>query len=97
MSLKPHLKPSRAVRNAALAILVVHTATALWVWSSWGQFGRGTALVWLDFPVALTYLDLPDPQFLAASLIAGGLQWAGLAALLTYLVGRSARPRAPLQ
>ena len=87
------LRAGRALRNAALAILVLHTVTALYVWRSWGQFGRGTVLVWMDFPIALAYLDLPDPQFLAASLLLGGLQWAALAVLLTYLVGRSVRPK----
>jgi hypothetical protein len=81
----------RAMRNAALVVVVLHTLTALWVWRSWGEFGRGTVLVWMDFPVSFAYLHLPDPQFLAGSLLLGGIQWALVAALLTYLLGRSTR------
>ena len=81
----------RAMRNAALAVVVLHTLTALWVWRSWGEFGRGTVLVWMDFPVSFTYLHLDDPRFLAGSLLLGGVQWAVIAAVLTYLLGISTR------
>ena len=81
----------RAMRNAALAVVVLHSLTALWVWRSWGEFGRGTVLVWMDFPVSFAYLHLDDPGFLVGSLLLGGVQWAAIAAGLTYLVGRSTR------
>lgn len=82
---------TRAVRNAVIAVVLFHSLIALWVWRSWGELGRGTVLVWMDFPVSFTYLHLGDPQFLLGSLLLGGLQWALVAALVTYLLGRSAR------
>jgi hypothetical protein len=81
----------RAVLQAIVAVLVLHTAFVLWVWNSWGEFGRGTVLVWMDFPASLLYLERTDTAFLTGSLLAGGLQWVLLAALLTWIVGRSAR------
>jgi hypothetical protein len=81
----------RAVLRAVIAVLLLHTAFAVWVWYSWGQFGRDTILVWMDFPASLIYLDRADATFLAGSLLLGGLQWGLLAALLTWIVGRSAR------
>lgn len=81
----------RAVLRAVAAVLLLHTAFAVWIWYSWGQFGRDTILVWMDFPASLIYLDRADATFLAGSLLLGGLQWGLLAALLTWIVGRSAR------
>jgi hypothetical protein len=81
----------RAVLHAVVAVLVLHTVFVLWVWNSWGEFGRGTVLVWMDFPASLLYLERADAPFLAGSLLAGGLQWTLLAALLTWTLGRSAR------
>ena len=85
---------TRAVRNAVIAVVLLHSLIVPWVWRSWGEFGRGTVLVWMDFPLSFTYLHLDDPQFLLGSLLLGGLQWAAIAAFITYLVGRSARDRA---
>lgn len=86
---------TRAIRNAVVAVILLHSLIALWVWYSWGEFGRGTVLVWMDFPVSFTYLHLADRPFLLGTLLLGGLQWALIAALLTYLVGRSTHDRAP--
>jgi hypothetical protein len=79
------------VLHTVVAVLVLHTVFVLWVWNSWGEFGRSTVLVWMDFPASLLYLERADAPFLAGSLLAGGLQWALLAALLTWTLGRSAR------
>ncbi len=94
------MKPSRrAVVAAVLIGVTVHTLTVLSVWQSWGYFGRANVLAWIDFPVSLTYLDLEGDPMLAWSLVAGGLQWAVIAALLTVLLGstlpsrRSGGPR----
>jgi hypothetical protein len=81
----------RTLLPAVLIGVVLHTVTVLWVWKTWGYFGRGNVLAWLDFPVSLAYLQLDDTPLLVWSLIAGGLQWAAIAAALTWLVGRSAR------
>jgi hypothetical protein len=86
---------SRAIRNASIAAVLIHTIIALSVWHNWGEFGRGTVLFWMDFPVSLLYSHLDDPEFLAGSLLLGGVQWALLAAGLTYLLGRSVRDRLP--
>jgi hypothetical protein len=81
----------RAVRHAALAAFCLHAVIALLAWWTWSRFGRGNLLVWMDFPGSLAFLELTGGSFLAASLLLGGLQWAALGALLTYLLGRSAR------
>jgi hypothetical protein len=81
----------RAVLRAAAIVVLLHTLVAIWVWNSWGQFGRDTILVWMDFPASLVYLDRADATFLAGSLLLGGLQWSLVAALLTWILGRSAR------
>jgi len=89
------MKPSRRAILASVAIgVVLHTFTVLWVWRTWGYFGRGNVLAWLDFPISLSYLQLDGHPLLFWSLAAGGLQWAVIAAGLTWLVGRSARRRA---
>jgi hypothetical protein len=86
------MKPARRANLAAVIIVVVlHTFTVFWVWQTWGYFGRGNVLTWLDFPVSLAYLQLDGDPLLFWSLAAGGAQWAVIAAALTWLVGRSAR------
>jgi hypothetical protein len=88
------LRPSRRAVVAAVVIgVIVHTITTLWVWSSWGYFGRANVLTWIDFPVSLTYLHFEGEAMLAGSLVAGGLQWAAIAALLTLWVGSTTRRR----
>ena len=81
----------RALRHAALAVFGIHLVIALFAWSSWGRFGRGNILVWMDFPASLAFLQLTGGRLLAASILLGGLQWAALGALLTYVLGRSVR------
>lgn len=81
----------RAVRHAAVAVFCLHLALALWAWSTWGRFGRGNVLVWMDFPASLAFVQLTGAKLLAGSLLLGGLQWAALGALLTWLLGRSLR------
>ncbi|HVG06682.1 MAG TPA: hypothetical protein VNM67_03185 [Thermoanaerobaculia bacterium] len=81
-------KPSRRAVLAAVIIgVILHTLTALSVWNSWDYFGRANIVVWMDFPTSLAYLDLEGEAMLAWSLVAGGLQWAAIAALLTIWVG----------
>lgn len=82
-----------ALVHAALAGLVLHTVTVLWVWRSWGDFGRSMVVTWIDFPVSFAYMHLDGGEMVTWSLIAGGLQWAAIAALLTYVLGRSLRWR----
>jgi hypothetical protein len=89
----PRRPSRRAVAAAAAAGALLHTLTVLWAWETWGAFGRANVLVWMDFPVSLFYLSLEGGRMLAWSLIAGGLQWALWAALLAWIVGRSARRR----
>jgi hypothetical protein len=89
------LTPSRRAALVAMAVgFVLHTATALWTWQTWGLIGRADLVVWMDFPVSLLYLHLDGAALLGWSLAAGGLQWAVLAAGLTLLLGHSARRRA---
>ncbi len=91
-------KPGRrSLQPAAIALaasFLLHTATILWVWRSWGGFGRGGVLAWIDFPSSLAYLRWRGGAKLAWSLLIGGAQWAVVGALLSLLVGRSARPPA---
>jgi len=88
------MKPSRrAVLAAVIVGVILHTATVLFVWSSWGYFGRANVLTWIDFPVSMTYLDLEGDAMLGWSLVAGGLQWAAIAALLTLWVGSTTHRR----
>ncbi len=88
------MKPSRrAVLAAVIVGVILHTATVLSVWSSWGYFGRANVLTWIDFPVSMTYLDLEGDAMLGASVVAGGLQWAAIAALLTLWVGSTTHRR----
>jgi hypothetical protein len=88
------LHPSgRAALKAALAVLALHTVIALGVWKTWGEFGRGNVIAWIDFPVSLAYLHLDGPPLLRWSLGAGGLQWAAIAWLLTMSLGWAARAR----
>jgi hypothetical protein len=81
----------RAVRHAAVATFCLHAVVALLAWATWSRFGRGNLFVWMDFPASLAFLQLTGGSLLAASLLLGGLQWAALGALLTYLLGRSAK------
>lgn len=83
----------RALVHALWAGFLLHTVTTLWVWVAWGYFGRSIVITWMDFPVSFIYLDQDGGELLAWSLIAGGLQWAAIAALLTYVLGRSLRWR----
>jgi hypothetical protein len=81
----------RALRHAALAVFCLHLVIALLIWFTWGRFGRGNLLVLMDLPVSLAFLQLTGGRFLAASVLLGGLQWAALGVLLTYVLGRSVR------
>jgi hypothetical protein len=82
-----------AVRNALLIGILLHTVTALGVWATWGEFGRGNVLAWIDFPASLAFLHLDGTPMLLWSLAAGGLQWAIIAALLTLFLGWASRAR----
>lgn len=89
------MKTSRRAAAGAAAIgLLLHTLAVLWVWRQWDVFGRGNVIAWLDLPGSFGYMHLDGGQLLFWSLLAGGLQWAAVAALLALLVGRAARRRA---
>ena len=81
-----------ALRHAFLGVFFVHTLTVFWVWLSWGGFGRGNLLIWMDFPASLAFLQLTGRQLLLASFLLGGCQWGLLGLLLTYFLGRASRP-----
>jgi len=86
------LRPSgRAARIAAILGFLLHALAALVAWKTWGSFGRGNVLAWIDFPVSLAFLHLDGKPLLAWSLLAGGLQWAAIAALLSLFLGRTVR------
>jgi hypothetical protein len=88
------VRPSRRAATAAAGIgVVLHTLTVLWVWWRWDLFGRGNVISLLDLPVSFGYMHLDGRPLLTWSLIAGGLQWGALAALVAFLVGRAARRR----
>lgn len=88
------LRPSgRAALKAALAALLLHTVIVLVVWRTWGEFGRGNVLTWIDFPASLLYLELDDTPMLLWSLGAGGVQWVVIAWLLTMSLGWATRAR----
>jgi len=86
------LRPSgRAARVAAILGFLLHAAAALAAWWTWGSFGRGNVLAWIDFPVSLAFLNLDGRPLLFCSLLAGGLQWAAIAALISLFLGRTVR------
>lgn len=88
------LRPSRrAVLTAVIIGVILHTVTALSVWNTWDDFWRANVLSWMDFPVSVTFFHLEGNALLAASLTAGGLQWAAIAALLTLWVGSTTHRR----
>lgn len=88
-------RPSRHAAWIAFGTgLALHTVMALWTWKTWGYFGRGNVVTWMDFPISLGYLHLEGDAMLWSSLIAGGLQWGAISALLALLVGRTLRRRA---
>jgi hypothetical protein len=77
--------------RAGLIGFLLHALTAAWAWRSWGYFVRGSVIAWIDFPASLVYMHRDDVEFLVASLLLGGLQWAVIAALLTLWVGTALR------
>ena len=80
-------------RAALLAGFLLHTATALLVWKTWGELGRGNLIAYMDFPVSLFFMHLDGLPLLLWSLAAGGAQWAVIAGLLTLSLGWAARAR----
>ncbi len=80
-------------REVALWAFGLHALAVGWVWWRWGTGVRGSVLFWMDLPVSLAYAGLAGKTFAVASLFAGGLWWAALAAGLTRLVGSSVRAR----
>jgi hypothetical protein len=80
-------------RAGLLAGFLLHTATVLGVWKTWGEFGRGNVIAYMDFPVSLFFMHLDGPPLLLWSLAAGGAQWAVIAWLLTLSLGWAARAR----
>jgi hypothetical protein len=83
----------RAAWAALAAAFLLHGTAVSWVWFA-GGFGRGGVLAWVDFPASLAYMGLRGGGKLVWSWLLGGLQWGAVAALLSLLVGRSARPPA---
>lgn len=88
----PH---TTAAGRGALAGFALHTLSVLVLWLEWEPGVRRALLVWLDFPVALSYLALGPRTMLATSLAVGGLQWAAIGGALAALVGRASRRTAP--
>jgi hypothetical protein len=88
------LRPSRrAVSSAFVGGILLHALAAWIAWKSSWTLGRGGMITWLDLPISLAYLQLKGKALLGASLLAGGLQWGAIAALLTYWLGRSLHAR----
>lgn len=87
------MSPRRAPVAPLVIGFVLHTVTVLWVWQTWGYFGRANVLSWIDFPVSLAYLHVEGDAMLSWSLVLGGVQWAVFTAGLTLLIGRVARQR----
>ncbi len=79
----------KAIRRGALAGFVLHSLSIGWLWLNWDVTLRRTVLVWLDIPASLLYLSFASRGLLAAALLVGGLQWAVLGGLLSYLLGRA--------
>ena len=84
------LRPSRraAAGRPDRAASCSTPLVALSVWQTWGSFGRGNVLAWIDFPVSLAFLHLDGTPLPALEPVAGGLQWAVIAALLSLWLGR---------
>jgi len=89
------LRMSLALRHAFLGVFFLHTLTVLWVWRSWGGFGRSTVMIWMDFPASLVFLQLTGRELLLGSFLLGGLQWGLIGLALTYFLGRAARRGRP--
>jgi hypothetical protein len=89
----PTSRARRAATLAAAAAFVLHTVTVVSVFWSWGFFGRGNVITWLDFPASLLYLQWTDQRLLWWSVVAGGIQWAAVAALLAWWLGLAVRRR----
>jgi len=89
----PLLSGRTPARSAAFWAFLLHSAAALWLWFSWGRGSRGGGLFWMDLPLSLAWAGAQGGAFLAASLVAGGLWWALLAAALTAAIGRIVRGR----
>lgn len=88
------MRPSRrAVTTAFVAGILLHTLAAWIAWRSQWTLGRSGLIVWLDLPVSLAYLQLKGHALLTTSLVAGGLQWGAVTALLAFWLGRSLRAR----
>ena len=86
------LRPSRrAARTALILGFLIHAVIALLVWWTWGSFGRGNVLAWIDLPVSLAFLHLDGTPLLFWSVLAGGFQWGAIAALLSLWLGRTVR------
>jgi hypothetical protein len=86
------LRPAgRAARVAFIIGFLLHTVAALTAWWTWSSLGRGNVLAWIDFPVSLLFLQLDGTPLLLWSLLAGGLQWGTIAALLSLFLGRTVR------
>lgn len=71
----------------AIGAVVLHTAAALSIWTSWGPGARSGWLVWMDLPVSLLFAEARGGAVLAWSLVLGGLWWGVLGALLSAVVG----------
>jgi hypothetical protein len=87
-------RPVRHAVRTALIFGVLHqTATAIGFWASWWEFGSGFVVTWTAFPASLAFLHLDGTPMLLWSLVAGGLQWAIIAALLAFSLGWAVRAR----
>ena len=83
-----------AIRHAALAAFLIHALAVLWIWQTWDPFGASNLLIWMSLPASLAFLGASGYALLALSLVIGGLEWALLAGLVAWWVGRSLHRRA---
>ncbi len=88
---RANLRMSLALRHAFLGAFFLHTLTVFWAWRTWGGFGRGNLLIWMDFPASLGFLQLTGRRLLLGSFLLGGLEWGLVGTAVTYLLGRAAR------
>jgi len=89
------LRMNLALRHAFLGVFFLHTLTVLWAWRSWGGLWRPYALIFMDFPASLAFLQLSGRELLLGSFLLGGLEWGLVGLALTYFLGRAARRDRP--
>jgi hypothetical protein len=82
-----------AIRHAAIAGFAIHTLAALWIWQTWPAFDASNLLIWMSIPASLAFMGASGKSLLGLALLFGGLEWALLAGLVAWWVGRSLHRR----